>query len=146
MSATLSPQIENQFKKFKIKFTDQRKAIVNTILESNDHPDVEQIFERSLKYDKNLNLATVYRTINLLEDVGLLRKHYFGDNRARYELTDEINHHHLIDIDSKTVQEFSNSEIEDVVKRILDVMGYDLIRFNLDVYGSKRKDKADYEL
>ena len=130
---------EQLFKKCKVKFTDQRRIIAKVISESQDHPDIEQVFERSTKLDKTLNLATVYRTINLFEKFGIINKHYFGDNKARYESGGDIHHDHLIDITSNSVTEFSNNEVEKIIVQILDIMGYELVNYNLEVYGIKKE-------
>jgi Fur family ferric uptake transcriptional regulator len=134
---------EQLFKKCKVKFTDQRRIIAKVISESQDHPDVEQVFERSTKFDKTLNLATVYRTINLFEKFGILNKHYFGDNKARYEPGGDIHHDHLIDIGSGNVTEFSNNEIRKIIVNILDIMGYEIVSYNLEVYGVKKDSRRD---
>ena len=138
MKQNFIEKTEKLCKKCNVKFTEQRKIVAKIIAESDDHPDVEQVFLRSMKYDSNLNLATVYRTINLFETLGILKKHYFGDNRARYETADEINHDHLIDINSNTVVEFTNSELGRLINEIANVMGYELVNYNLEIYGIKK--------
>jgi Fur family ferric uptake transcriptional regulator len=141
MKQNFVEKAEQLCKKCNVKFTEQRRIIAKIINDSTDHPDVEQVFIRSAKFDSNLNLATVYRTMNLFENLGILKKHYFGDNRARYESTGELNHDHLIDINSNAVIEFSNNELEKIIKQITEIMGYELVNYNLEVYAIKKDDK-----
>ena len=136
-------RLERLCKKFNFKLTEQRKIIARIIDESEDHPYTEQIFERAIIVDPNINLATVYRTLETFLKFGLLKKHYFGDNKARYEAMGEIHHDHIIDVNSGTVTEFSNSEISNIIQEILNVMGYDLVNYALEIYGVKKNQKID---
>ncbi len=138
-------RIEELCKKFNFKLTEQRKIIANVIDNSEDHPYAEQIFERAILQDKTINLATVYRTLETFLKYGLLKQHYFGDNKARYEIMNEIHHDHIIDISSGTVVEFSNSEIESLIKKILNVMGYDMVNYSLEIYGMKYQENHNEE-
>ena len=145
MNIDSSERINNLRKKFNFKSTEQRKIIAKIIEESHDHPYTEQIFERAVVNDPNINLATVYRTLETFLKFGLLKKHYFGDNKARYELMGEIHHDHIIDVNSSEVSEFSNSEISNIIQKILDVMGYDLVNYSLEIYAVKKNQKIDDE-
>lgn len=132
---------EELCRKCNIKFTEQRRVIAKVIKDSNDHPDVEKVFERSLKLDSNINLATIYRNINLFEHFGILKKHYFGDSRARYESAEEVHHDHLIDLQTNLVIEFSNNDLQKLIFHIADAMGYDLINYNIEIYAVKKVGK-----
>ena len=140
-------KVEDLCRKFNFKLTEQRKIIAGVINNSEDHPYAEQIFERAILKDKTINLATVYRTLETFLKYGLLKKHYFGDNKARYEIMNEIHHDHIIDVDSGAVTEFSNSEIESVIRKILNIMGYDMVNYSLEIYGVRQNsgngDKKD---
>ena len=140
MKQNFLEKAEELCKKCNVKFTEQRRTIARAISDSTDHPDVEQVFLRSARLDTNLNLATVYRTINLFENLGILKKHYFGDNRARYESAGDIHHDHLIDLTTNTVIEFKNNEVERIVQQIAEVIGYELVNYNLEIYGIKKID------
>ena len=143
MNNNFLQRLDYLFKKFNFKLTEQRKIITKIIDESEDHPYAEQIFERAILVDPNINLATVYRTLETFLKFGLLKKHYFGDNKARYEPMGEIHHDHIIDVNSGVVTEFSNSEVSDITKKILDVMGYDLVNYSLEIYGVKKNQKIN---
>ena len=101
-----------------LKMTDQRRVIARVLSESSDHPDVEALHKRATTVDANISIATVYRTVRLFEEAGILAKHDFGDGRARYEETPDEHHDHLIDIQSGKVIEFHNDEIEELQRRI----------------------------
>lgn len=131
-------KLDDLCKKFNFKLTEQRKLIAKIIDESEDHPYAEQIFDRAVVYDTNINLATVYRTLETFLKFGLLKKHYFGDSKARYEPMGDIHHDHIIDINSGVVTEFSNSEFENIIKKVLNVMGYDLVNYSLEIYALKK--------
>ena len=137
-------KVEEICKENKIKFTSQRRIIAKVIEDSGDHPSAEALFERVSKIDKDINLATIYRNIALFEKFGLLKKHFFGDARARYE-SGMHHHNHLIDIDNGLVLEFSNNEISDLVNNTLKSMGYNLINYSLEVYGVKKQDQDNAE-
>ena len=124
-----------------MRMTEQRKIIAKVLSSSKDHPDVEELYQRSAKIDKNISLATVYRTVKLFEDAGILEKHEFKDGRSRYEKTPEGHHDHLIDIDTGDVIEFQSEEIEKLKKKIAQQLGFDIIDHRLEIYAIKIKNK-----
>ena len=122
--------------------TDQRSTIADIITELGGHPaghpDVNLIYMKASEKDSNISIATVYRTVKLFEEYGVIEKHDFKDGRSRYEPIQESNHHdHLIDIESGDVYEFSNSEIELIQKRIAEELGFELVDHRLELYGKK---------
>ena len=121
-----------------IRMTSQRQIIIKVIEESEDHPDVDQLYLRSVELDNTISIATVYRTVKLLEEAGLIERLEFGDGRSRYEEAGE-HHEHLVDIETGEVHEFYNEELETLKKEIAREMGYDLIDHRLELYGKKRK-------
>ena len=126
-----------------LRLTEQRRVVAAVLEESEDHPDVEELYNRALVLDPNISLATVYRTVKLFEDWGLLEKHEFGDGRARYETADRDHHDHLIDLNSGEVIEFVDSEIEKLQEKIADRLGYKLKGHRLELFGvPRKKDKA----
>ncbi|MBS0235745.1 MAG: transcriptional repressor [Proteobacteria bacterium] len=120
-----------------MKMTEQRRLVLKVIEESNDHPDVEELYKRAYKLDEKISLATVYRTIASLLEYGLLSKLELEDGRARYELVqnDGDHHHHLIDLESGKIIEFYNEELERIKEEIAQRLGYKLIRHRLELYG-----------
>ncbi len=118
-----------------LKMTDQRRVIARVLSESSDHPDVESVHRRATVIDPNISIATVYRTVRLFEEAGILAKHDFGDGRARYEETPDEHHDHLIDIQSGKVVEFHNDEIEELQRKIAEKAGYRLVGHRLELYG-----------
>ena len=121
-----------------IRMTLQRQIIIQVIEESDDHPDVDQLYLRSVELDNTISIATVYRTVKLLEDAGLIERLEFGDGRSRYEEAGE-HHEHLVDIETGEVHEFYNEELETLKTEIAREMGYELIEHRLELYGKKRK-------
>jgi Fur family ferric uptake transcriptional regulator len=121
-----------------IRMTSQRQIIIQVIEESDDHPDVDQLYLRSVELDNTISIATVYRTVKLLEEAGLIERLEFGDGRSRYEEAGE-HHEHLVDIETGEVHEFYNEELETLKTEIAREMGYDLIEHRLELYGKKRK-------
>ena len=122
--------------------TGQRSIIADIITELGGHPaghpDVNLIYMKASEKDNNISIATVYRTVKLFEEYGVIEKHDFKDGRSRYEPIQESNHHdHLIDIESGDVYEFSNSEIEVIQKRIAEELGFELVDHRLELYGKK---------
>ena len=122
--------------------TGQRSIIADIITELGGHPaghpDVNLIYMKASEKDRNISIATVYRTVKLFEEYGVIEKHDFKDGRSRYEPIQESNHHdHLIDIESGDVYEFSNSEIEIIQKRIAEELGFELVDHRLELYGKK---------
>ena len=118
-----------------MKITEQRRIIARVLSLSKDHPDVEEVYQRSMKVDDKISLATVYRTVRLFEDVNLIQRHDFGDGRSRYELSSQKHHDHLIDLESGEVIEFTNDEIERLQTKIAKEYGYKLTGHRLDLFG-----------
>ena len=118
-----------------IRLTGQRRAVVRALEESTDHPNVEDLHGRALKLDPQISIATVYRTVKLLEEVGMIERHDFGGGRARYEDADRDHHDHLIDINSGKVIEFIDPEIEALQKKIAERLGYRLKGHRMELYG-----------
>ena len=123
-----------------LKMTGQRRLIARVLSDANDHPDVEEVYRRAVALDPHISLATVYRTVRLLEDAGILERHDFRDGRARYEEMSETHHGHLIDVDSGEVTEFQNEEIETLQRRIAAKLGYRLVDHRLALYGVRLDD------
>jgi len=117
-----------------MKMTGQRKIIARVLSESNDHPDVEQIHKRSSKADSRISIATIYRTIRLLEENNIIVKHEFADGKARYEQSPQSHHDHLININTGEVVEFRNDEIEKLQKKVAEDHGYNLVDHKLELY------------
>lgn len=129
-----------------MRMTDQRRIIAQVIEQAADHPDVEELYRRASAIDARISLSTVYRTVNLFEEAGLVTKHDFKDGRARFELIPDEHHDHLIDIRSGTVIEFRNEEIEAIQEVIAKRLGYKLVDHRLELYavpieGSNRPKK-----
>ena len=128
-----------------VKLTDQRKVIAKVISESkteygeSDHPDVDELYNRVLKIDPKISIATVYRTVKLFEESGIVAKHDFKGNKARYEQTTQEHHDHLIDINTGEITEFVNEDIEKLQKQVAEKLGYNLVDHRLELYGSKIK-------
>lgn len=118
-----------------LRMTEQRRTIAIVLQDSSDHPDVEELHKRAAAVDPRISLATVYRTVKLFEESGILDKLEFGDGRARYEDADRDHHDHLIDLNSGEVIEFLDPEIEALQARIADKLGYDLKGHRLELYG-----------
>ena len=125
-----------------LRITEQRRVIARVLSESDDHPDVELLHERANKIDSGISIATVYRTVRLFEEAGILDRHDFGDGRARYEAAPEAHHDHLIDVESGKVIEFVDPEIEALQKQIAAKLGYRLVDHRLELYGV-RLDRED---
>ena len=125
-----------------LRLTDQRKVIVRlleeTISDTKFPPDVDEIFKRASKIDKKISVATVYRTVKLLEEHGIIDKHDFKAGKARYEVSTENHHDHLIDVNSGEIIEFVDDEIEQLKKKIANRLGYDLIDHRLELYCKKK--------
>lgn len=117
-----------------MKMTGQRRVIARVLSEAADHPDVEEVHRRSAEEDSRISIATVYRTMRLFEEAGIVERHDFGDGRARYEESSTSHHDHLIDIKSGKVIEFSNEEIEKLQKEVARAYGYRLVDHRLELY------------
>ena len=124
-----------------LKMTDQRRVIAKVLSESDDHPDVELVYQRASEIDPRISIATVYRTVKLFEEANILDRHDFGDGRARYEERPEEHHDHLIDVNSGAVIEFTNEEIERLQEAVAKELGYRLVGHRLELYGIKMKNK-----
>ncbi len=118
-----------------LRMTEQRRVIARVLQDSNDHPDVEELYKRASQIDSNISIATVYRTVKLFEESGILDKHEFGDGRARYEAADRDHHDHLIDLNSGEVIEFIDPEIEALQEKIARKLGFELKGHRLELYG-----------
>jgi len=122
-----------------VKLTDQRKIIAKVMSDANDHPNVDELYNRVSKIDSKISIATVYRTVKLFEEFGILAKHEFKGGKARYEELNESHHDHLIDIKSGEIIEFVDQEIEKLQKKVAEKYGYDLVDHKLELYGVKKK-------
>ena len=131
--------IENRCIKKGVRLTDQRKLIAKVMSESSDHPDVNDLHKRVNKLDSKISIATVYRTVKLFEESGIVAKHEFKGNKARYEQTRQEHHDHLIDINTGEIIEFVNEDIEELQKKVAEELGYQLVDHRLELYGSKIK-------
>jgi Fur family ferric uptake transcriptional regulator len=123
-----------------MRMTEQRRIIAQTVEKADDHPDVEELYRRAVKVDPKISLSTVYRTINLFEEAGLITKHDFKDGRARIEPIPDEHHDHLIDIRSGKVIEFRNEEIEAIQEVIAKRLGYTLVDHRSELYAVPRSD------
>ncbi len=132
--------IEERCKKAGIRITGQRKLIIEVLQKSKDHPDVEELFKRANAIDNKVSIATVYRTVRLLQDTGILSRLEFNDGKSRFEDAVREHHDHLIDIDSGEVIEFVDNEIEKIQNKIAKRLGFDLVGHKLELYG-KRNEK-----
>jgi Fur family ferric uptake transcriptional regulator len=122
-----------------LRMTGQRRVIAEVLEQSADHPDVEELHARAVALDAGISIATVYRTVKLFEEAGILEKLEFGDGRARYEDADRDHHDHLIDLNSGKVIEFVDDEIEALQEKIADKLGYELRGHRLELYGVPKK-------
>ena len=141
----MSETIEQICQKKGVKLTDQRKIIAKVLSESKevygskDHPDVDELHKRVSDIDKKISIATVYRTVKLFEESGILAKHEFKGGKARYEELNEGHHDHLIDVKSGEIIEFVDEEIEKLQKKVAEKHGYTLVDHKLELYGIKKK-------
>lgn len=118
-----------------LRITEQRRIIARVISDSDDHPDVDVLYQRSSAIDPKISIATVYRTVRLFEEAGILDRHDFGDGRARYEAAPEAHHDHLIDVETGKVVEFVDPELEALQKEIAEKLGYRLVDHRMELYG-----------
>jgi Fur family transcriptional regulator, ferric uptake regulator len=118
-----------------LKMTGQRRVIAKVLTDSTDHPDVEQVYRRASAIDPKISIATVYRTVRLLEDAHILARHDFGDGRARYEQATTEHHDHLIDLETREVIEFTNEDIEKLQREAARRLGFELVGHRLELYG-----------
>jgi len=131
--------IEDKCIKIGLRLTDQRKLVAKVMSESKDHPDVAELHNRVSKFDEKISIATVYRTIKLFEEAGIVAKHDFKGNKSRYEQAPHEHHDHLIDINTGEITEFVNDDIEKLQKQVAAKLGYKLVDHRLELYGSKIK-------
>ncbi len=121
-----------------VKLTEQRKIIAKVMSEATDHPNVDELYTRVSKIDSKISIATVYRTVKLFEESGILAKHDFKGGKARYEELSESHHDHLIDVKTGEIIEFVDEEIEKLQKKVAEKYGYDLVDHKLELYGVKK--------
>lgn len=122
-----------------LRMTGQRRVVAQVLQDSTDHPDVEELYARASKVDEGISLATVYRTVKLFEETGILERLEFGDGRSRYEDAEREHHDHLIDINTGKVIEFVDPEIEALQEKIAAKLGYELRGHKLELYGVPKK-------
>jgi len=139
MTATVDhdSRIERLCVKHGLKMTGQRRVIARVLSAADDHPDVEELYRRASALDSRISIATVYRTVRLLEEKGILERRDFGGGRARYEPTEHGHHYHLIDIDSGKVIEFADAEHERLLQRIAARLGFSLMSHRLELFGRR---------
>jgi Fur family transcriptional regulator, ferric uptake regulator len=125
-----------------LKMTGQRRVVARVLSDASDHPDVEELYHRASALDARISIATVYRTVRLLEEKGILERRDFGGGRARYEPSEHGHHHHLIDIETGKVIEFQDSEHEKLIQRIAQRLGFNLVSLRLELFGRRRESKA----
>jgi len=133
----MSDNIEDKCIKKGLRLTDQRKLVARVMSESEDHPDVDELHKRVSKHDSKISIATVYRTVKLFEEAGIVAKHEFKGNKARYEQAPNEHHDHLIDINTGEITEFVDQDIENLQKKVAEKLGYKLVDHRLELYGSK---------
>jgi Fur family ferric uptake transcriptional regulator len=124
-----------------LRMTEQRRVIARVLSDAADHPDAEELYRRASGIDPHISIATVYRTVKLFEDAGILERHDFRDGRSRYEEAPEAHHDHLIDVQSGNVIEFRNEDIEKLQRRVAEELGFELIDHRLELYGVPKGSK-----
>ena len=130
-------KIEEKCLKVGVRLTEQRKIIAKVMSQSEDHPDVHELHRRVSKIDSKVSIATVYRTVKLFEEAGIVSKHDFKGTKARYEQATMEHHDHLIDINTGEIIEFVNDDIEKLQKKVAEKLGYKLVDHRLELYGTK---------
>ncbi|MET1755636.1 Fur family transcriptional regulator [Novosphingobium sp. RD2P27] len=120
-----------------LRITEQRRVIARVLSDSTDHPDVEKLHERATQIDPGISIATVYRTVRLFEEAGILDRHDFGDGRARYEAAPEAHHDHMIDVETGNVIEFVDPELESLQRQIAERLGFRLVDHRMELFGVK---------
>ena len=131
--------IEDMCVKKGMRMTDQRRVIARVLSQAQDHPDVEEVHRRAVEVDSNISIATVYRTVRLFEEAGILERHDFRDGRSRYEPASDDHHDHLIDVESGEVVEFHNERIEALQREIARELGFELVDHRMELYGRRIK-------
>ena len=135
----MGSDIENKCIKQGVRLTDQRRLVAQIMSEATDHPDVDELHKRVSKADSKISIATVYRTVKLFEEAGIVAKHDFKGNKARYEEAPQEHHDHLIDVNTGEITEFVNEDIEKLQQKVAEKLGYKLVDHRLELYGSKIK-------
>jgi len=135
----MKSDIENKCIEKGVRLTEQRKLVAKIMSESHDHLDVDELHKRVNKFDSKISIATVYRTVKLFEEAGIISKHDFKGNKARYEQASHEHHDHLIDINTGEITEFVNQDIERLQEKVAEKLGYKLVDHRLELYGSKIK-------
>ena len=135
----MTANIEERCKQKGVKLTDQRKLIAHIMSDSHDHPNVDELYKRVSEIDSKISIATIYRTVKLFEEAGILTKHDFRGEKARYEELPDSHHDHLIDVQSGEIVEFVNEEIEKLQETVAEKLGYQLLDHKLELYGIKKK-------
>ena len=138
----MTDTLEELCKKKGVRLTEQRKVIAQVMASSSDHPDVDELHKRVNKIDSKISIATVYRTVKLFEEAGVVSKHDFKGGKARYEKSPEEHHDHLIDVNSGEIIEFVDEDIELLQKKVADKLGYTLVDHRLELYGTKKINKS----
>jgi Fur family ferric uptake transcriptional regulator len=138
----MESRIERLCVERRLKMTDQRRVIARVLSQAADHPDVEELYRRATALDARISIATVYRTVRLLEENGILERRDFGGGRARYEPSEHGHHHHLIDVDTGRVIEFEDAEHERVLHAIAARLGFDLVSHRLELFGRRSEARA----
>ena len=135
----MNVDIESKCKQKGVRLTDQRKLIAKIMSESEGHPDVDELHRRVNKLDSKISIATVYRTVKLFEEAGIVSKHDFKGTKSRYEQNTEEHHDHLIDVNTGEIIEFVDNDIEKLQKKVAEKLGYKLVDHRLELYGTKNK-------
>jgi Fur family transcriptional regulator, ferric uptake regulator len=125
-----------------LRMTDQRRVIARVLSDADDHPDAEELYRRAATIDPHISIATVYRTVKLFEDAGILERHDFRDGRSRYEEMPDSHHDHLIDVQTGKVIEFRNEDIERLQRRVAEELGFELVDHRLELYGVPKGAKS----
>ena len=136
----MSAKLENRCIELGLRMTDQRRIIARVLSEADDHPDAEELHRRANAIDRSISLATVYRTVKLFEEAGIIDRHDFRDGRARFEEVPDEHHDHLIDVNTGEVVEFHSEEIEKLQVEIARKLGFRLVDHRLELYGVKLRD------
>ena len=132
-------KIEDKCQQKGVRLTDQRRLIAKVMSQSSDHPDVDELHKRVSEIDEKVSIATVYRTVKLFEESGIIEKHDFKGGKARYEQSPDIHHDHLIDVNTGEIVEFVDQEIEKLQNKVAEKLGYKLVDHRLELYGTKTK-------
>lgn len=140
----MTSRLEEQCIAKGVKMTGQRRVILRVLSDSTDHPDADQVFRRAAKIDPKISIATVYRTVHMLEEANILDSHDFGGDRLRYERHPDQHHDHLIDVRTGKVLEFTNGQIEELQQRVAQELGFRLIGHRLELYAVPLKDAGQH--